>query len=77
MTSTSICKLLLEVGSQDIPVAGPMLCAKARDLAVFFAVDEKFKVTQAWPCTFRSRCDAALEGVAEAEDQASQDIAQG
>lgn len=73
----SVYKWFLEVRSQDIPVSGPMLCAKARDFAVIYGVDEQFKATQGWLRAFRSRHDVVFKGVAGEENSAPQDIAQG
>lgn len=42
----SVYKWFLELGSQDIPVSGPVLCTETKDFAVIYGIHTKFKTTE-------------------------------
>ncbi|XP_064467378.1 tigger transposable element-derived protein 6-like [Ornithodoros turicata] len=68
---------LLEVRSKDIPISGPVLCAKAREFAVMCGVEEKLKGTQEWLRAFRARHGIVFKCVSGEERSAPQDDVQG
>ncbi|XP_064479138.1 tigger transposable element-derived protein 6-like [Ornithodoros turicata] len=73
----AVYKWFLEVRSQDIPVSGPMLCAKARYFSCIYGVDDKFKGSEGWLQAFRARHDIVFRGLAGDEKSAPQAIAVG